>query len=152
MTDKYNFDNYAAILKAIDALPDRNKKEYDVQMDEIEEAAKSFLKTRTNSDLLNMANETVTIEKSEFSLWDYVGSFCDWYQEERDRRNWPIESEVQKLLEEWGEDYATDDDTPRQRFFVLEKQVAGIQKKVDKLVKLLEGSKVTLSVEEALRL
>ena len=152
MTDKYNFDNYAAILKAIDALPDRNKKEYDVQMDEIEEAAKSFLKTRTNSDLLNMANETVTIEKSEFSLWDYVGSFCDWYQEERDRRNWPIESEVQKLLEEWGEDYATYDDTPRQRFFVLEKQVAGIQKKVDKLVKLLEGSKVTLSVEEALRL
>jgi len=150
MTDKYNFDNYAAILKAIDALPDSNKKEYDAQMDEIEKAARSFLKTRTNSELLNMANETVTIEKSEFSLWDYIGSFCDWYQEERDRRNWPIESEVQKLLGEWGENYATEDDTIRQRFFAMEGQIRGLQKKVDRIVNLLGKFEVKMSVKDVL--
>jgi hypothetical protein len=152
MTDKYNFASLEDVLKAISELPDNNKKVYNTGMDQIEVAGKVFLNTRSNSELMNLADETVIIGGDEVSVYDYMGSFWDWYEAEVDSRNWPIADSVMEVVKQWDADWADDGSSFRKRFLEMEKQVAGIQKKVDKLVKLLEGSKVTLSVEEALRL
>ena len=138
MNDKYDFASLADVIKAIDALPDSDKKDYNAKMDQIEPAAKAFLRTRTNCELLDMADEQWPSGGHQMSLWDYIGTFCDWYQEETDRRNWPVETDLYKLLQEWGENWAQDEDSIRQRFFALEKQVKGIQKKVDRLLILLK--------------
>ena len=152
MNDKYDFASLEDVLKAISELPDNNKKVYNTGMDQIEVAGKVFLNTRSNSELMNLADETVIIGGDEVSVYDYMGSFLDWYEAEVNSRNWPIADGVMEVMKQWDADWADDGSSFRKRFLEMEKQIAGIQKKVDKLVKLLEGSKVTLSVEEALKL
>jgi len=141
---EYDFGDHAAILKEIDALPDDDKAAYNEKMDRLEPAARAFLRTRTNSELMDIAD-------LEPSIWDYMGSFCDWYKEERGRRTWPESTEVVDLIDDWHEESAGKD-SMRARFFELEKQVAGMQKKVDRIASLLKDAKFTISGETALKL
>jgi len=149
---EYNFASLGDVLKAIASLDEFDKKSFSAGMSQIEIAAKTFLHNRTNTELMDMADEKVMIETDVLSLWDYMGSFCDWYEDEVQMRNWPMEEDLHKLLEEWGENWATEDDTIRQRFFAMEKQVRGLQKKVDKIADLLGKFEVKMSVKDALSL
>jgi hypothetical protein len=144
---EYNFASLADALKAIAALPD-DKPEYNRLMPQIKSEAERFLKTRTNSELMNMADEAVIIETDEVSLYDYMGSFYDWYNDEVDSRNWPIADSVMKVIKQWDEDWADEGSSFRKRFLEMEKQVKGIQKKIDRLLKVLDKTKVTTSVSD----
>lgn len=148
---EYNFASLADALKAIAALPD-DKPEYNRLMPQIKSEAERFLKTRTNSELMNMADEVVIIEIDEVSLYDYMGSFYDWYNDEVDSRNWPIADSVMKVVKQWDEDWADEGSSFRKRFLEMEKQVKGIQKKIDRILFLLKDTKFTVSAEEAMKL
>lgn len=148
---EYNFASLADALKAIAALPD-DKPEYNRLMPQIKSEAERFLKTRTNSELMNMADEVVIIEIDEVSLYDYMGSFYDWYNDEVDSRNWPIADSVMKVVKQWDEDWADEGSSFRKRFLEMEKQVKGIQKKIDRILFLLKDTKFTVSAEEAMTL
>ena len=152
MNDTYNFVTLGDVLRAISLLPEDDKKAYNAGMNELEVAARAFLHTRTNSELMDMADEEVTIDNDRVSLWDYMESFSEWYDEERDRRDWPIAEEVMKVVKEWGENWASDDDSVRQRFFAMEKQVRGMQKKIDRIAELLKDKQFTVTGEQALKM
>lgn len=149
---EYNFACLKDVLTAISALSDDRKAEFNQKMKQIEPAAKAFLKARTNSQLLDMADEEVTIDKDILSIYDYMGSALEWYEEETDSRNWPTDADVAKAARKWDPNWSGEDDYLLDRFLELEKQTKGIQKKLDKVIKLLEGTKVTMSVEDALKL
>jgi len=149
---EYDFADLTSILKAISGLPEDDKAEYNRCMNQVEKAANRFLKARTNSELMDMAGEVVHIGGDEVSLYDYMGSFSDWYDAEVGCRNWPIADQVMKVVKEWGPEWTSDDDSLRERFFAMEKQVRGIQKKVDRIAELLKDAKFTISGETALKL
>jgi hypothetical protein len=60
---------------------------------------------------------------------------------------------VRELLNQWHPEWAgMTKGTLRQRFIDMEKQVEGLQKKVDKITKLLENFEIKMSVADALKL
>lgn len=108
---------------------------------------RKWLKSLTRVQLLELNDMDVLPED---------GSWGDLYDEEN-RRAWPIDQELRNdYLSEAFNDYAkgpnNDAKTFENTLKRLVPQVEGIQKKLDKLLKLLEGKDVTMSVKTALSL
>jgi hypothetical protein len=143
---EYNFETHADVLKAIDAVYE-NKAHTKEDEANLKTAAELFLRTRTNSELLDMKD-------LEPSIWEY-DKFCDWFYTEEDKRSWPTNDEMSDnilTLQEAVLDDFSGDKSIETRLKELEKQVAGIQKKVDRIVTLLESVKFEMSGAQALKL
>ena len=81
----------------------------------------------------------------------------DLYYEEKDSRCWPVDSELQQTylamaFKDWSTKTRTKEETFEAVLDRLEPQVQGIQKKLDKLLKLFESNEVTMSLKTALSL
>ena len=139
---KYNFSNHAEILEAIDLFYEKSKPT-DMRV-ALNLAVQEFLLTRTNSQLIDLAD-------LEPSIWDYDDMFLDYWYKEIDRRNYPNSQEMKDLLNDWHKEWAGKD-SKLTKFNNLIEQVDGIQKKTDKIVQLLEGFSITMTVKEALKL
>jgi len=111
-----------------------------------DEKFREWLKGLTRVQLLELYDIDVLNE----GQWDdYFG--------EKDSRSWPIDNDLsENYLSMVFTDYCTSKKTREKTFEAildrLEPQVQGIQKKLDKLLKLLESNDVTMSVKTALSL
>ncbi len=81
----------------------------------------------------------------------------DLYYKEKDSRCWPIDVELQQtylamVFKDWSTSTRTKEKTFEAILDRLEPQVQGIQKKLDKLLKLFESNEVTMSLKTALSL
>lgn len=123
--------------------------EFDPSQFEGKEGDKKFrewLKGLTRVQLLELSDMEVLSDEH----WDL-------YYEEKNSRCWPIDVELrQTYLSMVFKDWATSK-SPKEKTFEaildrLEPQVHGIQKKLDRLLKLLESKDVTMSMKTALSL
>ena len=81
----------------------------------------------------------------------------DIYYEEKDSRSWPIDVDfsqnyIPMLFKDWSTSKYPKEKTFEAILDRLEPQVQGIQKKLDKLLKLFESNEVTMSLKTALSL
>ena len=111
-----------------------------------EKKFREWLKGLTRVQLLELYDMDIMTEEH----WDL-------YYEEKDSRSWPIDVDfsqncIPMLFKDWCTSKHPKEKTFEAILERLEPQVAGIQKKLDKLLKLMESAKVTMSVKTALSL
>lgn len=140
---EYEFTNHAEILKAIEEMYEIDSHPIWEIRKPLDDAIKQFLETRTNCELIDMRD-------MEPNFWDTEWLNDAWYKE-IDKRSYPQSQEIRDILNQWHKEWA-DKDSYLFRFEALEKQVNGMQKKVDKIVKLLENFEIKMSVADALKL
>jgi len=103
------------------------------------ETATEYLKGLTRIQLLELEDREIVPDH----LWD------EYYRRLDDFKIWPKDEEIHKLmnsiLQEWGGDKSLECQVEE-----LKKRVAGIQKKLDKALKIIESTEVTMSAKTAL--
>ena len=142
--NEYNFSDHAEIMKALDELYEIDSHPTAEIRRPLEDAIKKFFQTRTNSELMDLGD-------LEPSIWDHSEWLVNpWYKEWYSRAI-PETENMRELLNDYHEEWAGKDSI-RTRFLDMEKQVQGLQKKLDKVTKLLENFEVKMSVSDALKL
>jgi len=139
---EYNFSNHAEILEAIDLLYE--KKVSESVRPVLRRAIEDFLHARTNSELIDIGD-------LEPSIWDYNDLFVDTWYKELNKRNIPQSQELKDLLNEWHPHWIGKSSKLTQ-FNTLIEQVGGIQKKLDKLLILLDNRSIRMKIKDALKL
>ena len=141
---KYNFSDHAEILQVLDDAFEQKVKHDPAIMEPVRKGIKAFFRTRTNSELID-------IPDLEPSIWDYHDEVTMVWESECERRSFPIESELKKMYHSFSQDWS-DDESYEYKFKELQKQVQGIQKKLDKIEKILGNRKFTMRLKELLGL
>ena len=141
---KYNFSDHAEILQVLDDAFEQKVKHDPAIMEPVRKGIKAFFRTRTNSELID-------IPDLEPSIWDYNDEVTMVWESECERRSFPIESELKKMYHSFSQDWS-DDESYEYKFKELQKQVQGIQKKLDKIEKILGNRKFTMRLKELLGL
>ncbi len=111
-----------------------------------DEKFREWLKGLSRVQLLELNDMDVLTEEH----WDI-------YYVEKDSRCWPTDSDLQQTylamaFKDWSTKTRSAEKTFEAILDRLEPQVQGIQKKLDKLLKLFESNEVTMSLKTALSL
>jgi len=141
---KYDFSNHTEILQVLDDVFEQKVKHDPAIMEPVRTGIKEFFRTRTNSELIDIAD-------LDPSIWDYYDEVAQPYYTECDRRVFPIESELKKMYHSFSQEWSGEESF-EYKFNELQEQVQGIQKKLDRLVKVLGPKKFTLRLKELLGL
>ena len=141
---KYNFTNHAEILQVLDDAKEKKVRGNPAIMAPIHKGIKEYMRTRTNSELIDMAD-------LEPCIWDYHNDVVTPWEKECGRRSFPVESTFYKELSKLSF-YYNDDESLEHKFELLQKQVDGIQKKLDRMVKILGNRRITMRIKDFLGL
>ncbi len=141
---KYDFSNHAEILQVLDDAFEQKVKHDPAIMEPVRKGIKQFFRTRTNSELIDIAD-------LDPSIYDYYDEVVAVWQSECDRRSFPIESELRKMYHSFSQEWS-DEESFEYKFKELQKQVDGMQKKTDRIEKIFARKKFTLWFKDLLRL
>jgi len=153
-TIKYDFAGIEDCIKTIDSLYEKYETKFKIpkeHLDALNNTLDGFFRTRTNSEILDMPDIDCG---DDTSIYDYDEWIMERYYAEIERRNWVITNAQRDTYIEvgLGEYRHSKDNTILDRLTKLEEQTTGMQKKIDKIVQLLEGFSITMTVKDALKL
>ena len=139
---KYDFSCISEIKIAIDELYEINAKPSQEERQPLMDAIKDFYQTRTICELFDIYDWSD--DKDSTSIHDYPSWLGDLFKEEMNTRSVWFSQEIldvfNAVLPDWSGKKS------------LVRSVEGIQKKLDKIVKLLESFEIKMSVADALKL
>ena len=141
---KYNFAEHSEILQVLDETSEKKVQHDNAIMAPIHKGIKEYMRTRTNSELIDMAD-------LEPCIWDYHNDVVTPWEKECGRRSFPVESTFYKALSKLSF-YYNDDESLEHKFELLQKQVGGMQKKLDRMMKILGNRKITMRIKDFLGL
>jgi len=139
---KYNFAEISEVEEAINALYENNKSPDKETREPLVQAIKDFYRTRTILELFEIYDWND--DKDNTSIHDYPSWLREPFDKEMERRSVWVEPEDLKVRNSVLADWSGKDS--------LESRVKGIQKKLDKIVKLLENFEIRMSVKDALEM
>lgn len=143
---EYDFSHISEARDAVDALyldADGNeKKPTDEERNILRDAIKRFYKTRTICDLFEIYDWTD--DKDRTSIFEYEPWLLDPFEAEIKTRSIWLPDDVTKVLNAVLATWSGNDS--------LIRRVEGIQKKMDRIAKLLENVQVTTSAKTILDL
>ncbi len=154
---EYDFSTHEEIMNTISQYSEEystlTKNEKQERADAIKSAVVAFLKTRTNSELLDIPN-ICTINGGKISdYWDTDELYMDLVLREWYSRDIMITKELTEVINEVHPDAARyKDNSLMNKVNEMKKQVNGIQRKIDRIVKLLDNFEVKMKLSEALDL
>ena len=151
--EKYNFSELGDCIDAIDAIYEKYDNAHAIPAEEKQaliEAINVFLRTRTNTELLDLSNT----EHNGSNIYEYEMWLTERWYNEISGRTWAYPDEIRDILVEigLGDWKHSKENNILIRLENLELQTRGIQTKIDKLLKLLETTKISLSIPEAMKL
>ena len=141
---KYDFSHISEIFPAINALyepDDRTPTDEETQL--LQQAINGFLRTRIITELLDIYDYD-TGGENPLSIHDLAPWLGDPFDKEMERRSVYIPDEVRDVLNIVHPEWAGKDN--------LKSRVDGMQKKLDKIVQILDSFQITMSVKDALNL
>ena len=141
---KYDFSDHSEILQVLKQAFETKVSTDPAIMAPVHKGIKEFMETRTNSDLIDLAD-------LDPCIWDYHDEVVTIWQAECNKRSFPVESEFYKELTQLSQ-YYNDKDSLEFQFKELQEQVKGMQKKVDRMVKILTRRKFTMRFKDLLGL
>ncbi|MBD3405111.1 MAG: hypothetical protein GF411_03115 [Candidatus Lokiarchaeota archaeon] len=148
---EYEFNSHEEVLRKVADYLDMPKSvSYDIkkkEKDDIIDAVTRFVQRRKTSELIDFFSITI----DNISIWDTGELYKDIVDKEFAKRYVPQPTEIYDLLSNLHPDWLAKKDTLEYKFSEIEKRINGIQKKVDKIVKLLDNFEITMSVGDALK-
>ena len=139
---KYNFADISEVEEAINALYENDKSPDKDVREPLNQAIKDFYRTRTILELFEIYDWTN--DATQTSIHDYPSWLTELFVKEMERRSVWVEPDDLKVRNAVLADWSGKDS--------LESRVKGMQKKLDKIVKLLENFQISMSVKEALEM
>lgn len=139
----YDFSDHEEMIEASIDLWSHDEEPSREQQKHLQEAINDFLRTRTNSELMDMAD-------MDPSFWDW-NHISDAWHAECDTRFWPMDAEARRALKSLSFYYSSKDSVEYQVKELI-KQVNGIQRKVDAIHKVLTNVNISMSASDAVDL
>ena len=140
--EKYDFSHISEVKEALDALYKLNQNPSQEERQPLMDAIEGFYRTRTICELFEVYDWSD--EKDQTSIHDYPSWLGDAFETEMRTRSLWNSQEMLDVFDAVLPDWSGEES--------LVRRVAGIQKKLDKIVQLLENFKITMSVKDALEM
>jgi len=139
---EYDFSHISEAYEAIVTLYQSNPKPSTEEKQPLTDAIKDFYRTRTLCELFEIYDWSTDDE--HISIHDYRDWLLNPFEREMESRDIWVSKELVKVYNAVLPDWSGKES--------LQTRVNGIQKKLDKIVSLLENFKITMSVKDALEM